>query len=315
MIIAIDETGSFAADSNKLQFFIAVHLRQRKTLYKIKQQQFTRWEVSLPRKLKNSRGEIKSSSLSDEQLFPFSREVVCSHPIIRITPQAIRPTDNPETIIDKYRAVALIGINAGVKEYNESGRISQARTYQEFSNWLKKLSYAQYLKIFVLGECIAAALVNTVGHAIAGGYDKELPNMQYLIDRDFVKEPRHNTFWHELLRNHLYHTSKRTPLPILDKWKKTGHPFLDKYMKNGYMNFNELFWKRLEFVSSHEHFEIRIADAVNTIISRYFNDRQCVKAYKLIKPYFCQDKKIHKFVLSDFDLQSYHYDPNENPWR
>ena len=90
---------------------------------------------------------------------------------MRITPSAIRPTDNPDTIIDKHREVQLIGIEEGVKEYNALGRVSQARTYQEFGNWLKKLSYAQYLKVFVLGECMAAALVNTVGHSVSGGYD------------------------------------------------------------------------------------------------------------------------------------------------
>lgn len=173
----------------------------------------------------------------------------------------------------------------------------------------------QYLKIFVLGECIAAALVNTVGHSVTGDYDNELPKMQYMIDSDFIKEPRHNVFWHELLRNQLYYTSKRNPLPILHKWGKKGHPFLEKHTENGQLNFNELFSRRLNFVPSHEHYEIRIADAVNTIVSRYLNKRQCIKAYKMVKQCFCKDKRVCQFVLSDFDLQSYHYDPNENPWR
>jgi hypothetical protein len=68
MIIAIDESGSFSIDSRYRSFFIAVHLRQRKTFYKLKCQQFKEWENSLPKVLKNPKGEIKSSSLSDDQL-------------------------------------------------------------------------------------------------------------------------------------------------------------------------------------------------------------------------------------------------------
>ena len=179
----------------------------------------------------------------------------------------------------------------------------------------KKLNYVQYLKIFVLGECIAAALVNTVGHSISGKYDNELPNIRYLIDKDFIKEPRHNSFWHELLRNQLYDSSKKNPLPLLRQWKKRGHPFLDKYMKNGHMNLNELFWKKLEFVPSHKNFEIRTADAVNTILLRYFNQQRCIDAYRAIKKFFCKDRRIHQYVLEDFDLTSYRYNPDENPWR
>ena len=65
-IIAIDESGSFGMGSTDRSFFIAVHIRQRKTFYKLKYCQFTEWECSLPKSLKNARGEIKSSSLSDD---------------------------------------------------------------------------------------------------------------------------------------------------------------------------------------------------------------------------------------------------------
>jgi hypothetical protein len=295
--------------------FVAVHLRQRKTLYKLKQRQFADWEAKLPRSLKNPRGEIKSSSLSDHQLEELAREVVCAPFHVGITPFAVRPTENPGTILENRRAVALMGISEGTKEYLALGRDGVARTYEEFGNWLKKLSYAQYLKIVILGQCIAAALVNGIGHAISGRYDEELPRMHFLIDRDFVKEPRHNTFWHELLRNQLYQASQSNPIPILDKWKKKGHPFLDKYSTDGQYDFNELFWKHLDFVPSHEHFEIRIADAVNTIIARFFNQRRCHVAFSLVRKCFCGDGRVHQLVLDDIDPHSYRYDPRDNPWR
>ena len=315
MIIAIDETGSFSTGSKDRNFFIAVHLRQRKTLYKLKRQHFTEWEGSLPKVLRNPKGEIKSSSLSDDQLTDFARRVVCTHYRVGITPFTVRPSVNTESVIEKHRQVALTGIREGAKEYSCLGKPSLAQLYDEFGNWLKKLNYSQYLKVYILGECLAAALVNTVGHAVTGGYDEELPRMQFLIDRDLIKEQRHNLFWHELLRNHLYHASKKNPLPILDKWKTKGHPFLEKYTRHGRMDFNELFWKHCTFVSSHEHFEVRIADAVNTIVSRYFNKRQCRNAYALIRQCFLRDMKITEVIFNDFDIEAWNYNPDDNPWK
>jgi hypothetical protein len=314
MIIAIDESGSFSIDSKNRSFFIAVHLRQRKTFYKLKCQQFNEWENSLPKVLKNSKGEIKSSSLSDDQLTDFARRIVCAHYRVGITPFTVRPSENPESVIEKHREVALIGIREGAKQLAGWERPALAQGYEEFGHWLKKLSYSQYIKVYILGECLAAALVNTVGHAISGRYDEELPRMQFFIDRDFIKERQPNVFWHELLRNHLYHASKKNPLPILKQWEIKGHPFLEKYTRNGKLNFNELFWKQCAFVTSHEHFEIRIADAVNTIVSRYFNKRQCRDAFALIRQCFLGDRKITQIILNDFDLAAWHYDPNDNPY-
>jgi hypothetical protein len=315
MIIAIDESGSFGAGLRDRSFFIAVHIRQRKTLYKLKRQQFVEWEGSLPKALKNPKGEIKSSALSDDQLTDFARRVICAHYSVGITPFTVRPSDNSESVIEKHRQVALIGICESAKEYARLEKPRLAQLYNEFGHWLKKLSYPQYLKIFVLGECLATAMVNTVGHAISGGYDTELPRMQFLIDRDFIKEPRPNVFWRQLLRHQLYYASKENPLPILKRWITKGHPFLEKYTRNGELNFNEIFSKYCTFVPSHEHFEVRIADAVNTIVSRYFNKRQCRNAYELVQQCFLQNRKIIQVVHNDFDLEAWHYDPNDNPWK
>lgn len=315
MVIAIDESGSFAEGSNIRHFFTAVHLRQRRTLYKLKQNQFLDWESSLSRSLKNARGEIKSSVLSDDELMDFAHRVMCADPYVGLTPFSIRPTDNPKDIVDKHRAVQLEGIREGAKEYSVEGKPDMAKRYQEFGNWFEKLSYVQYLKIVVLGECVTAAMVNAIGHSITGHYDEELTRMRFLIDRDFIKEPIHNWFWHEVLRNQLWNSSKSNPVPLLKKWKRKSHPFLEKYTRNGRLDFNELFWEQCEFATSHENFEIRIADAVSTIISRFLNKRRCAQAYRLIRKCFLADGKIRQLILNDFEVNAYRYDPNDNPWR
>ena len=202
MIIAIDETSSFGVDSSNRSFFVAVHIRQRKTFYKEKRYNFIQWEKSLPRSLKNSKGEIKSSLLSDDQLSKFARDVVCAHYRVGITRYCIRPSKNLETIIEKYRMANLMGIRGNVKEMRELGKPENyVKMYDDLGNWLEKLSYDRYLKILVLGACIAASLSNTIGHSITGGYDEELTRIKFMIDKDFIKEPHHNIFWHEILRN------------------------------------------------------------------------------------------------------------------
>lgn len=143
MIIAVDESGAFSTDSQDRSFFISVHIRQRKTLYRLKKRQFFDWEESLPKRLKNSKGEIKSSSMSDQQLTDFARRVACSNKPIGVTPFAIRPSHNPESVIAKHRHVHLTGIREGAKEYAEMGKVQLAQLYDEFGHWLKKLSYPQ----------------------------------------------------------------------------------------------------------------------------------------------------------------------------
>lgn len=171
------------------------------------------------------------------------------------------------------------------------------------------------MKIIVLGACITKALANTVWHAITGRFEDELLRIRYLIDKDFIKEQRHNIFWHELLQNQLYNFSKTNPLPLNEKWKSKGHPFLEKYGKNGRLNFNDLFWNQCAFVSSHENFEIRIADAANTIISRYYNKGECRQAYLLVQHCFLRNRNIAEMLLQDINLEDYQYDPSKNPWR
>lgn len=147
---------------------------------------------------------------------------------------------------------------------------------EEFANWLENLGYTPFLKIEMLGACIYAASVNTVGHSINGGYDKqELPRIRYKIDRDFIREPRHLLFWRIPLRNQIYHESKAEPLPLLKQWQRTGHPFLETFGSERHAAITEIFETRCDFLRSHEHFEIRMADAVGTIMNRFWNHRTC----------------------------------------
>lgn len=202
----------------------------------------------------------------------------------------------------------------GAEWYAAHGRNEQAMAYTEFAHWFKKLSYEQYMKAQILGECTVHAIGNAFGHSIVGGYDNELPRMQFLIDRDLVKNERANTFWHELLRNQLYSGTKRRPVPYLDKWKKKGHPVLDKFSRNGRPDFNALFWKQLSFGDSHKAPELRTADHVATIVGRRFNGSGASAAYAGLKPCITRKNEVTLIEFNDFDLSSWSYDDSDNPW-
>jgi len=187
MLIAVDESGSPAASSDRLTFFVGVHFRQRKTIYRMKQAAFRRWEESLPASLKDHNGEIKGKVLSDAQLAQFARDVMVPQPPILVTAVGLRPSSNPPKVVDKHRALQAEGIKQGMLFYKEHQRDSMARLYEEFGHWSENPSYDQYLKIALLGECIARSLVNAFGHSIAGGYDYELMRLRYVIDRDWLR--------------------------------------------------------------------------------------------------------------------------------
>jgi hypothetical protein len=225
-----------------------------------------------------------------------------------------RRVDNPPQIVEKHPAVVEISTRTGVELYNGQGKVALGRTVNDFGNWYRNLGHVQYMKTRMLGWCIHTALVNAVGHAISGGYDRdELPRIRYKIDRDFIKEPRHQVFWRILSRNQTWDGSKYDPLPFLDSWKE-DHPFLETIDGEKHTCITEIFQERTEFVASHQHFEIRIADAVATILSRFFNQGQCTDAYRLITGAFLRDGKVHQAILNDFDLSGYRYNPADNSW-
>ncbi len=314
MLLAIDESGSFGATAKGTHFFVALHIRQKNHLLEQKRAQFLAWEHTLPRSLKSPKGEFKGAALTDAQLLDFAMRVFGTPPAVGITPVAIESSGQTAEIIRKHRHVALVGIREGVKGYRALGRPAVAQTYEEMGNWFQRLDNGLYLKAVLLGECIVNALINAIGHAVSSGYDDELLNLQYIIDRDFVRNTRHLTFWREILRNQLWHITTKKPIPLVKEWRTTGHAFLTKFTRNGKLDLNELFVNHCAFGSSHEHPELRMADMTATILSRYLNRRQCSAGFGVVRRFFLQHGKIEKLKLRDFDLDTWRYDPAKNPY-
>lgn len=314
MILAIDESGDFRPESDKYNFFVCAHIRQDRDLYDLKKQQFENWENQIDPSYKNHKGEIKSSLLPNEILYDFLIKVIVEEPMINISPVCIRTILNPIEVVEKHKNIHLAGINNGVFEYHNLGRHNQAKMYSQFANWYRKIDYVQFVKIMLLGNCMYKALRDSIGHSISDGYEHELVNLKYKIDKIFLRGLEQNAFWHELMRNQLYALSEENPIPCLIEWKVENHPFYLKYHSGENYNFNKLFWGNTNFVQSHEHFEIRIADTISTILNRHWNLGQCKELYKIIKYCFTGDGKIKCIVLNDFDFDQGIGQIRTNPW-
>ena len=314
MILAIDECGDFRPNSNMYNFYVCAHVRESEEFYQIKKDQFKRWESSIDSSLKNHKGEFKSYQLSNDKLHEFLLNVVISDPIIGITPVCVKTSLNPREVIKKHKDLHLAGINNGVLKYLKLGKKRHAMIYSQFANWYRKLSYSQFMKIILLGKCMFSALQNAIGHSISGGYDEELVDLRYLIDRIFLKGLEQNSFWHELIRNQLYAYSVKSPVPCLIEWRDNNHPFYEKYHRGDHYDLNSIFWENTKFMDSHENIEIRIADAICTILNRYWNHDDMKESYDILKYAFNADGKINSIVLKnfDFDYRIGHLSPD--PW-
>jgi hypothetical protein len=75
MLIAIDESGSFGSHADRTNLFVAVHFRKHARMFERKRIQFLDWEKTLPRRLKDPKGEFKGSALSDYHLLDFATRI------------------------------------------------------------------------------------------------------------------------------------------------------------------------------------------------------------------------------------------------
>ena len=87
-----------------------------------------------------------------------------------------------------------------------------------------------------------------------------------------------NIYWSHYLRKTIQEKLSQKPFPILDTWDES-HPLLSKYrieIPGGKtaINLNLIFKDNFNFLNSHEHPEIRVADIVAIILNRFWNRKE-----------------------------------------
>lgn len=289
MIIAIDETGDFNPDSELLSFFVAVLLDQSNNGIEIKREQFKSWFEKLPKEKLNEKGEVKGSDLTDDELFLFIQSVYNADPVVRQEIVSMHPKENPEDLMKQFKLLEVENLTKVSELAKKDGKNEMAKQYERMAIWhknAKKMHYPHFFKLILLRDIIVKSFNTAVGVSILlemlGDKDSEnLLNIKYKIDQDFVRGDDPTIYWKELLRNHFISNTLKNPVPALDTWKQTGHPFLEKYKgkEDGTYNFKDIFKYNCDFLESHEHFEIQIADITGIIINRFHNRNKAVDAY------------------------------------
>jgi hypothetical protein len=288
MIIAIDETGDFSPDSEKLSFFVAVLLDQYDNGIATKKEQFLNWLKTIPKEKFSDKNEVKGSKLYNEELLAFVKQVYNSDPVIRVEIGCLQPKENPEDLMLKFKEIEVKKIFRLSELAKDDDKDEMAKQYERMAIWhknAKKMHYPHFFKLILLRSVIVHAFRTAVGVSILLEklYDKDsknLLNIEIKIDQDFVRGDDPTIYWKELLRTHFISHTRHTPIPASKEWT-AEHPFLKKYAspKDGTLNFNDIFRNHTHFVESHEHFEIQIADIVGIIINRFYNGQQAVDAY------------------------------------
>lgn len=183
------------------------------------------------------------------------------------------------------RKLTIEHLKTGIETYLKKGKEYKkiANQYTNMFDWWKNQSKQNILKMTVLGRTILDSLNHAICYSAIHGFDSELEYLQFKIDKDFIDQEAKKTNWKEILRNQLW--NRRQGITRISEWDK-NHPFLktfvEKEMEDKMIFKNEL-KKRINFYSSHNNFEIRIADIVATINRRYMVKKECNLVFKKLR--------------------------------
>lgn len=288
MIIGIDETGDFRIDSDKYNFFIAILIDQNLGNYEIKKQQFEFWENSISDSYRDSKGEVKGQKLEDTHLEDFYLKVLEPSPNILYSIVQFNTLDNPVELVFKHKEYEIKSLEKALKHYEEEAFGNWASGYNKILAWYKNRNYQQIVKIkcldYLIGQTFNYGFLYSQVRFLIDKDDKNIRNFSFKIDRDFINAENTKDIWNELLRQFWFNYNQSNKIPIIDIIEKEKNPAFKEYnFSEGESNLKKVFRDRTKFLHSEEHFEIRMADIVGTILHRAENKKRCVDIAKKIK--------------------------------
>lgn len=293
MLIAIDESGDFNPLSDKFNYFVATLLKASNEDINKKKGQFENWEKSIPNEdnSRNEKGEIKGNNIKEHFYESFAKEVILSDPKISIAVIRIKPNENEIATIEKFKEIEVNAISEIKERIAKLGNKNLSEDYNKIYSWYKNRTNSEFLKLKSLNSCIGLALNHAIGWIqVEYALGKSLDNLNGLkikVDKDFIKGDNTKLFWNEIMRQFWMDFTKNNPVPIVPFKDQTQNP-LNSFFK---LTENEILIEGgltslIEFVTSHDNFEVRIADITSNIIQKFQNLRKAEVAYKLIEPIF-----------------------------
>ncbi len=284
MIIGIDEVGDFGESSETYNYFVSVLIDQNEDNYRIKNELFKQWESTIPDKFKkNKDGEIKGRDLLEEHLASFYYHVYNNIPstlcaIIRVNPTGITH-ERIKTLQDNVLKQIDQQIESLLTKEDNSKIIKE---YGKLRSWYKNRNYNEILKM----ECMQVLL--SLSFKIALEYGQltyllkgdisNLQNIRFLIDKDFIKARETTTFYKEIFMQYWQCSANDFKFTIMtDVWTEKEHPIWKVFEKleDGRAGVKKAFNDKIYFDNSHQHWEVRMADILGTIIHRYENHGKC----------------------------------------
>lgn len=305
MIVGIDETGDFDSNSDKYNYFVAVLIDQNDNRYKIKESQFRVWESSIPKANRDEKGEAKGQKLTDSQLEDFYNQVLKPNPIVLYSVVRFDASKNSKELLEEHKKIEINRLEQALAHYKEEARGNWADWYNKLIGWYKNRNYQHLIKI----KCLQNLIGQTFNHGFAWSQikyildkdDSNIKNFGFKIDKDFVNAENTKIMWTELLRQFWADFSKLKPLPLIDIADKEKYPEIEHYkFDKGKSNLKKVFRDRTHFLTSEEHFEIRMADIVGTILHRFQNKGRCKEiAEKILSHLGGKRENYIELILND----------------
>lgn len=282
MIIGIDESGHF--DDKEISVFISVFIRPSiKVSLDVK---FNAWEQSLPDNVK-IKGEVKGSLLTIEQLEYFIDNILISENI-NYSAFGIKLDANNLAGLQEQKKRIVKGTHEAVGYYRFRGSKfrESAKDYLAMYRWCRTLKLVNLAKITLLGFTITESLNNAIIVSAIGGFDKELGDLSYKIDNDFIPKEK-EIFWKDLLRVQIYNNTVRNPIIEISEWDE-NHPFKKEFQENPASrkkkaNLTQKFKDCISYHNSKDDIAIRIADITAVVVRRFVNGGANPRLYKKLK--------------------------------
>lgn len=305
MIVGIDETGDFALNSNKYNYFSAVLIDQNNNKYSLKEKQFQAWENSISNRNRDNKGEAKGRLLTDDQLNWFYYQVLEPEPHVLYSIVRFDTSKNSKELLEKHKKIEIGALENARNYYKKEARGNCADWYYRLIGWYKKRNYQHLVKI----KCLQNLIGQTFNYGFAWSQvrylldsdDSNIKKFCFKIDKDFVKAENVKIMWTELLRQFWMNYNARSRLPLIDVADKEKHPSIEHFSyEKGEVNLKKVFRDQTHFLESDVNFEIRMADIVGTILHRYQNKGDCKKiAEKILSHLGGKKRNYTDLILND----------------
>lgn len=284
MIVGIDETGDY---SDGTRTWIAAVLVRPSSLEQV-EVALQRWERDTRQRL-GLANELKGAKIDLGAAESFVADVVRAGDggSVRWTAFAVDVDSQNMEAMAEQRHLLADGYSSWADMQRRSmdpSRRKFERQLRHWEGWVRARSSRQMLKLTALATTLPTLLEWSFGLSIAGGYDEELLDLAFYIDRGYVKTAE-LVIWRDILRSVFMSRTLSRPIPFSSEWP-VDHPVLKAFVERSRGEGFELksdFKNRIDFHDSVATPVIRVADVVAAVVRRGVDDGPLSNALSMLR--------------------------------